>query len=110
MESSFLNDLIFREYFLKHQCRISVLFEQKKNSAFRTLVMRSSILDRGLIAETLKKAIAKYYHHVVSYLDILDEISPKIKGWDGLDDHAIYLQKLKKAHALKKSLWSKYKK
>lgn len=67
------------------------------------------ILYRGLIAETLKKAIAKYYHHAVNYLGILDQISPKIDFWDGIDDHAMYLQKLKKTHALKKSLWSQYK-
>ncbi len=64
------------------------------------------ILYRGLIAETLKKSIAKYYHHAVKYLEILDIISPKIDFWDGIDDHEMYMQKLRKTHALKKSLWS----
>lgn len=77
-----------------------------QNSKFISAV----ILYRGLIAETLKKSIAKYYHHAVNYLEILDQISPQIEFWNGIDDHVIYFQKLKKTHALKKSLWSKYKK
>lgn len=68
------------------------------------------ILYRGLITQTLKKAIAKYYRHAVNYLEILDQISPNIDFWDGLDDHSMYMLKLKKSHALKKSLWSLYKK
>lgn len=67
------------------------------------------VLYRGLIAETLKKAIAKYYHHVVGYLEILDKISPNVQLWDDLEDHCLYLQNLKKKHALKKSLWARYK-
>ena len=67
------------------------------------------ILYRGLVTETLKKSIAKYYHHAVNYLEIMDQISPKIELWKGIEDHTTYVQSLKKKHALKKSLWSKYK-
>lgn len=70
----------------------------------------ASIIYRGLITETLKKSISKYYHHAVNYLEVLDKITPKINDWNGVEDHSTYLQNLKKKHALKKSLWSQYKK
>lgn len=102
------------ELVLKHRAEIqSGIFYSAANTA-EFLVDSSKykaavILYRGLIAETLKKSIAKYYHHAVNYLEILAQISPKIEFWDGIDDHTMYLQKLKKMHALKKSLWSQYK-
>lgn len=101
-------------YVLKYQEKIQLGVFYSEASLADYLVdkkkyLAASVLYRGLIAETLKKAKAKYYHHVINYLEILDHISPKIKSWEGLDTHTLFLQYLKKKHALKKSLWSKYK-
>lgn len=70
--------------------------------------LAATILYRGLIAETLKKSIAKYYHHAVRYLEILDQFCPQIKDWDVIENHEIYFQELKKKHSQKRSLWAKY--
>lgn len=103
------------KYILKHQIQILEGVFYSATSIAQYLVQKEKYLTaiivfRGLVAETLKKSIAKYYHHAIKYLEILDQISPRVNLWNDIETHASYIQSLKKKHALKKSLWSKYKK
>lgn len=81
---------------------LAEFFEKKKR------LLPAIILYRALIEATLSKAISKYYHHAVNYLQHLDKISPKVFSWNGVEDHKSYFDNLKIAHRLKKSFWTRY--
>lgn len=101
------------KYVLKHREEIdgynyysinglAEFFEKKKR------LLPAIILYRALIEATLSKAISKYYHHAVNYLQHLDKISLKVSSWNGVEDHKTYFDNLKIAHRLKKSFWTRY--
>jgi hypothetical protein len=109
------DDDSLESYVLLHRSKLQEGIFYSASSIAECLVQKSKYLAatlvyRSLITETLKKSISKYYHHAVNYLEVLDLISNKIDFWDGIEDHKLYLESLKMKHALKKSLWSKYKK
>lgn len=108
------NDAL-ENYVIQHRSKLQEGIFYSASSIAEYLVQKckylaATVVYRSLITETLKKSISKYYHHVVNYLEVLDMISDKVDCWEGIEDHKLFLDSLKKKHALKKSLWSQYKK
>jgi hypothetical protein len=68
----------------------------------------ASVIYRALIDSTMRRAQAKYYHHAVRYLKILERLAPGIADWRGFEPHSEYMVEFREAHKRKTSLWARY--
>lgn len=70
--------------------------------------LAASLIYRALLDSILARAISKYYHHGVNYLEKLEVLSRKVIDWSNFASHQTYFEGLKKTHARKSSFWSRF--
>ncbi len=67
----------------------------------------ASLIYRSLLLSILKKASTKAYGHGARYLKKLEILADSISDWKGFESHNTFFERIRKAHGLKKSFWSK---
>lgn len=70
--------------------------------------LAASLIYRALTESTLRRAVSKYYHHGVRYLQRLDVLAAKITDWQAFPSHTAFVQRLQSEHKRKTGFWSKY--
>jgi len=69
----------------------------------------ATVIYRALLDYILKRAISKYYHYGIKYLNKLDRLAGKITEWKDIQPHLAYREELFKKHTRKASFWRRYK-
>jgi hypothetical protein len=70
--------------------------------------LAASVIYRALLDSILRRGRTKTYPHGVRYLWKLDRLATVISEWQGVVDHDIYAQNLRRTHGRKSSFWSRY--
>lgn len=66
------------------------------------------LIYRSLLVSILDRANTKAYHHGISYLKRLDNLSAKVDDWKNFNDHITFKEGLYQKHHFKYSFWPKY--
>lgn len=70
--------------------------------------LAATVIFRALLESILKRAMSKYYHHGVRYLEKLDELADRTPDWREITPHGAYKDNLRRVHIRKVSFWSRY--
>lgn len=68
----------------------------------------ASVVYRSLLDSILRRAQTKTYAHGVNYLRKLDKLAVGVPDWRNVSPHAEYKLVVRRAHAQKRSFWSRY--
>lgn len=71
--------------------------------------LAATILRRAMIDETLANGRSTRYGHAARHLRECQGLSSRIADWAPIDDHAAYLERLKRRHGRKDGFWFRVK-
>jgi hypothetical protein len=70
--------------------------------------LAASMIYRSLLISILERAHTKSYLHGIRYLKKLDKLAMITDDWQKFTHHRTFMEQITKAHARKRSFWSKY--